>query len=77
MNSITTMPDDVTTLQEAEDATKKMLNILNLISCFCHADMEEDKDIYKLWIKCSSAFVEVYEVRRIIENIAAGVAIAE
>ena len=77
MSSMTTMPEDVTTLQEAEDAIKKMLNILNLVSCFCHADMEQDGDIYRLWVKCSSAFVEVYGVQKIIENINAGVAISE
>jgi hypothetical protein len=77
MYPMTTMPDDVTTIQEAEDALSQMLLILNLVSCFCHADMEEDGDINKLWHKCSSAFVELYGARRIVENIIAGVAISE
>jgi len=75
METTTIITWDITTIQEAQDSLSKVLDIVNYVSCFCHEDMDKDENIYKLWLKCSNAFVEVYRAREIAQNIIAGVAI--
>jgi hypothetical protein len=77
MDTTTITTWDVTTIEEAQDALGKVFDIVNYVSCFCHEGMDKDENIYKLWLKCSNAFVEVYRAREIAQNITAGVAIAE
>lgn len=75
MNPITITTGDVTTIQEARAALNKVLNVINLVACFCHTDMDEDEKIYELWSQCNSIFSKVCDARKTAENIIAQVAI--
>lgn len=75
MNPITITAGDVTTIQEAQYVLNKVLDIVNLVSCFCHEDMDKDESIYELWVQCSGVFAKAYDARQTAENIIARVAI--
>jgi len=75
MNSVTITTGDVTTIQEAQYALNKVLDIVNLVSCFCHEDMDKDESVYELWLQCSGVFAKAYDARKTAENIIARVAI--
>lgn len=75
MNPITITTGDVTTIQEAQYVLNKVLDIVNLVSCFCHEDMDKNESIFELWLQCSAVFSKAYDAREIAEEIIAEVAI--
>lgn len=75
MYSINLSNANVTTLKEAKDTLGLVMNILNLVSCFCHEDMKNNKAIYELWEKCGESKIVAYQASQIVENLMADVAI--